>query len=218
MDPGAPLTDQDRRWEHQIFFFLVVAFGVAAAATLTGPLASPRPLTHAEPPPPPAPEIVLSKASEMSPGLIAVRVADVLLPDGTNNGVVLLVDEASQYVLPVFLSAAESEAIRKGLKPDGHAGAPDLLGRAVAALGAEVERVEVRQGAHEAVESRVVLRRGGELLQLDARPADSLALAVMTHKPVFAPSVMLDAQGIRREAVQHLPGGLPSRLKDPEQL
>jgi bifunctional DNase/RNase len=218
MDPGAPLTDQDRRWEHQLFVFLVIAFAIAASATLAGSASHSTVTAHLPPPPEAPPAIVLSKAADLSPGLVAVQVADVLLPDGTNNGVVLLVDEASRYVLPVFLPAAESEAIRKGLKPDGIQGAPDLLERTVTALGAEVERIEVHQGLHESVESRVVLRRDGQLMQLDARPADALALAVITHKPVYAPTVMLDAQGIRRDTITHLPGGLPSHLKDPEQL
>jgi bifunctional DNase/RNase len=145
-----------------------------------------------------------------------MRIADVVLPEGTNNGVVLLIDGASRYVLPVFIPASASESIRSGLKVAS--GAPDVLGRMVLALGGEVARIEVRQGADVPVAARIIIRNGGKELSIDALPAEALALAATGHAPVFAARAMLTNQGIRKEAVDHLPGGLPSHLHDPEQL
>jgi len=89
-----------------------------------------------------------------------VRIADVVLPEGTNNGVVLLIDGSSRYVLPVFVPATASESIRTGLKVVSGKGPPDVLGRMVAAFGGEVSRVEVRQGSEQPVESRIIVRNG----------------------------------------------------------
>lgn len=204
--------NDDRTWEHRLPALLLTAFAVAGSATLLGPA---RPV-----PPDPlvlAPEVIAATApAATAPGLVLVRIADVILADGTSSGVVLLEDREAHSVLPVFLKAAESAAVREGMKSGDPHSSPELLSSAVAALGGVVLRVELIQGEEEAVSSRVVLQKNNEEVFLPARAADALALAAVTHTPVFTSLKMLDSQGIRRETVEHLPGGLPSRLRNPE--
>jgi bifunctional DNase/RNase len=209
MEPALPGPAGHRAWEHRLLFFLVGAFAIATGATLAAGARATRPTR-------------ISKTTTDEPpgiaGLVPVKVVDVLLPDGTNNGVVLLADADSQHVLPIFLTATEGAVVRDGLHADEPPGSPDLLGRAVLALGGTVERVEVEQGANEPVKTLLVIRRQGRDVPIEAHPADALALAVVTHAPVYTTRTLLNGEGIRREAIDRLPGGLPSRLRDPEGL
>jgi bifunctional DNase/RNase len=212
MEPGSSSVEETRTWEHRLLGFLLAAFILSAGATLAA--SHPRSAVH------PAQKVVAAVAAFASTpaGLIPVQVTDVVMPEGTTHGVVLLVDTASEYVLPIFLKATEGAMIRDGLRSANGASAADLLGRTVAALGGELRRVELGQGKDGPVETHVIVRLDGRDVRLDAQPADALALAVATKAPVFATPGMLLAQGIRRETVDHLPGGLPSRLKDPEDM
>jgi hypothetical protein len=209
----------DRVWEHRLPIFLFASFCLAAGATLAS-----RPARSDALPLPddiatitlPTAVIPAATTATVIAGLVSVQIADVILPDGTASGVVLLEDKDAHNVLPVFLKAAESATVRESLRSGDPHSAPELLSHAIQALRGEVQRIEITQGAEEAVSCRVVLSDHGREVFLDARPADALALAATTHAPVYTTTKMLDSQGIRRETVERLPGGLPSRLRNPD--
>lgn len=216
MEMSGPRLTDGQSWEHRLFPFLVAAFSLAAGATLAS---TPRiALVSSQSPVQGIRTAIFAPSLPPPADMVQMHIADVVLPDGTNNGVVLLIDGASRYVLPVFVPASASESIRTGLKVTTGSGSPDVLARMVAAFGGEVSRIEVRQGSEQPVESRIIVRNGDRELSIEALPAEALALAANVHTPVFAARAMLTNQGIRKEAVDHLPGGLPSHLRDPEQL
>lgn len=108
--------------------------------------------------------------------------------------VVLLEDAARHVQLPIWIGEAEANAI--DLRLHG-AKAPrpltvDLLDRALAALGARVERVEVIDLRDDVFIGRLTIRdAAGVTHPIDARPSDAIALALGAGLPVFvAPHVV----------------------------
>jgi bifunctional DNase/RNase len=138
------------------------------------------------------------------------------MPDGEANMLYLGAKDASA-VLPLVVGRAEATAIEIRLRaatpprPLTH----DLLGKAIETLGARVVRVEIdglRDGTFFAT---IRLAQGGKALALDARPSDSVALALRTGAPIYAARKVLDDGGLRRDELE-APGGKESGEAPPK--
>lgn len=117
----------------------------------------------------------------------AVDVEGVYLAPGTNSPVVVLRERDGERSVPIWIGFAEAEAIRSRLaaetstRPMTH----DLLGSAVEALGGRVTRAVItalREGTYYA---RIDVKTNGDVVALDARPSDAIALALETSAPIF---------------------------------
>jgi len=116
-------------------------------------------------------------------------VIKALLVDPSNNSpVVLLKDRDTQRALPIWIGDAEAISIAFGLqsedfpRPLTHA----LLKEVIEDLRGTVEKVvitSVREGTYFA--SIFVRNDMDQLLEFDARPSDSLALALRAGCPIY---------------------------------
>ncbi len=118
--------------------------------------------------------------------LLQVRVQGVY-SDPVGARVVFLTPEKEDKVLRVWIGDAEAMAIAAALneipfpRPMTH----DLLLSAIKALGGKVERVVITDLRDNTFYATVVLRDDKGLKELDARPSDSIALALRAKAPIF---------------------------------
>ncbi|UCH85010.1 MAG: bifunctional nuclease family protein [Candidatus Latescibacterota bacterium] len=110
-----------------------------------------------------------------------------LIKDQRENPIVLLKGVESDDVLPIWIGHAEALSIDLQLqgksfdRPLTH----DLLKTAVESLGATVVRVAVTDLRDNVFFAKIFIQRGSEVFAIDARPSDSIALAVRTRSPIF---------------------------------
>lgn len=129
--------------------------------------------------------------------MVEVKVGG-LVPDQKNPGsyiLLLKVPGAARY-LPIWIGPAEANAIGMVLRnqrferPLTH----DLLQHVIQGLGATVARVVITTIQDSTFFARIFLERDEEILSVDARPSDSIALAVRVKCPIFLTSELLDSQ------------------------
>lgn len=119
------------------------------------------------------------------------------LPDPeSGQPILVLQDDGGRFLLPIWIGIPEAGAIACVLqgqqlpRPMTH----DLLATTVRALGARMERVDVR-----AVEEGTfmadlwLLDSHGREVCLDCRPSDAIALAVRTGAPIRVAAAVLEA-------------------------
>ncbi|MEJ2720887.1 MAG: bifunctional nuclease family protein [bacterium] len=110
-----------------------------------------------------------------------------LIKDSKENPVVLLKGLESDEVLPIWIGHAEALSIDLQLqgkrfdRPLTH----DLLKTAVESLGATVVKVAVTDLRDNIFFAKIFIQRGNEVFSIDARPSDSIALAVRTQSPIY---------------------------------
>lgn len=130
--------------------------------------------------------------------LVPVNVMGVGL-DPNNTPIVMLREAGGQRTLPIWIGQAEALAINLALegaaleRPLTH----DLIKSLLDGLGVKLEKViitELRQGTYFA---QLLLNADGRLLALDARPSDSIALALRTKSPILMEEELLASQGLR---------------------
>ncbi len=110
--------------------------------------------------------------------------------------VVVLRTEDGRY-LPIYIGLAEAMAINSALKnvvpprPMTH----DLLVDIVGKLKARVERVVIDDLIDNTFYARIVLRQNDHEIEVDARPSDSIAIAVRIGCPIYVDNKVLDEAG-----------------------
>jgi len=141
-----------------------------------------------------------------------------VLPLEDQGALLLLESKGTGTVLPLVIGLPEASAIQAGrigsvpARPLTH----DLLASAVAALGASVARVDIDSFEGSVFHAKVRLSHSGRAITLDARPSDSVALAVRTGAGIFAATRVLGGQGLSRADLDRLrrqPRDLERRLR-----
>lgn len=129
---------------------------------------------------------------------LEVSISDISL---TNVGfaVFLKAKQANEdRVVPIFIGPLETHSItsvidgNKPPRPMSH----DLMLYILTSLGAIVEKVAIEEILDNTFYAKVSLRRGEEVIVLDARPSDSIALALRSNAPIYVSQAVFDEAGI----------------------
>ena len=114
----------------------------------------------------------------------------------TNTPVVILSPEDDDRVLPIWIGHAEAWAIAMELsgvtpnRPMTH----ELMKQAIEALEARVDRVEITELQEQTFYAVIYLDCNGDSRHLDARPSDSIALALKTDCPIYVNVELFEAR------------------------
>ena len=117
-----------------------------------------------------------------------VEVKALLVDPYQNAPVLLLKDQSSEKVVPVWIGSPEATAIAMELqhrefpRPLTH----DLLKSAIQVLGGALDMVVIDNIQEATYYATLFVRdRAGEVHELDARPSDSIALALRMKSPIY---------------------------------
>jgi bifunctional DNase/RNase len=134
--------------------------------------------------------------------LVEVSVARLGLDGSTNTYVVILREKDGERILPIWIGQPEAESILLEMnqvrkeRPLTH----DLCKSLIVGLGAQLQRVNITKVENRTYFAELLLVRNGEQYQVDARPSDSIAIALRTASPVFAAdSLLLEPPEIEAE-------------------
>jgi bifunctional DNase/RNase len=90
----------------------------------------------------------------------------------------------------------------------------DLLKNCIAELGGELQYVVVNELRDDIFFALLHIRQGGMELDIDARPSDSVALAVRAKVPIFVQESVMEKAGIYPAQEQQLDEAQLSVFKD----
>jgi len=137
--------------------------------------------------------------------MIQVRIASLSVDTRSNSPVLILsplvVDPAHPRLLPIWIGTPEATSILLALqgtdmpRPLTH----DLMRDVVETLGFVVERVEITRVDEGTFYAALILRGEERAFALDARPSDSIALAVRTGSPIFVDDEVFEQASIEAE-------------------
>lgn len=146
--------------------------------------------------------------------MIEVTVGHLGLDRTTNTPVVILREKNGNRVLPIWIGPAEASAIAmemQGVKPPRPM-THDLLKTIITGLGAELRRVVISALKDKTYFAELMLQRDDHHYQFDARPSDSIALALRLSAPIFTQDQLLEQTAIEAADAE------PQSSLDAEQL
>jgi uncharacterized protein len=124
---------------------------------------------------------------------VEMRIRGLMMDPVTNMPIVVLKDVESDQVLPIWVGIYEANAIALEIekvttpRPMTH----DLIKNVLTGLEASVRKIVVNELRDDTFFAIIWLEKGGELISVDSRPSDALALALRVDCPIFVEEQVL---------------------------
>ena len=125
---------------------------------------------------------------------IEMTIKGLMVDPITNMPIVLLRDKDGQKVLPIWVGVFEANAIALQIenitpqRPMTH----DLLNNVIHDLKADIQKIVVSDLKENTFYALIYLTIGGEVMAIDARPSDAIALALRARAPIFVEDRVID--------------------------
>ena len=125
--------------------------------------------------------------------MIEMKVMGIALDTRTGSPIVVLHDVDNRRALPIWIGSAEASAIIRKIenlnvvRPMTHDLIPDIIEK----TGFTLDRVEINDVEEETYYATLFLKKGDEVIEIDARPSDAIAVAIRVDAPIYvAPNVL----------------------------
>ena len=124
---------------------------------------------------------------------VEMKIRGLMMDPVTNMPIVILKDINGNSVLPIWVGIYEANAIALEIekvatpRPMTH----DLIKSVLSGLNTGVRKVVVNELKEDTFYALIWLERDGELISVDSRPSDALALALRLDCPIFVEDTVL---------------------------
>lgn len=120
--------------------------------------------------------------------MIEMKVMGIALDTRTGSPIVVLHDKENRKALPIWIGSVEASAIIRKIenltvsRPMTH----DLIVNLIEKTGYELEKIEINDVEKETYYATLFLKdNDGNVLQIDSRPSDAIAIAIRIDAPIF---------------------------------
>jgi bifunctional DNase/RNase len=129
--------------------------------------------------------------------MIEVRVDSIRVSLTSDQRVVTLKEVHSERYLPIWIGMYEADAIARRLqnRPFSRPLTHDLLNNVIAEMGGEVSRIVVTDMRDNVYYASIIVDVDGQVLEIDSRPSDAIALAVRAGAAIFVDEQVMAQAG-----------------------
>jgi bifunctional DNase/RNase len=133
--------------------------------------------------------------------MIEVVIDSIRISLISQHRIVMLRDVDGERRLPIWIGPCEAEAITIELqdveiaRPVTH----DLLKNVIEEVGGTVSHILINELRDQVFYARLFVDISGEMLEIDCRPSDSIAVAVRAKVPIFVEEAVMEEAGILPE-------------------
>ena len=137
----------------------------------------------------------MAGSSHESNGLIQMEVSKIRIDERRGEQVVVLKERGGNRFLPIIIGISEVTAIKmkiSGIQPPRPL-THDLLKDTITQLGATLDRIVITKLEFNTFFAKLILKTpDGQLREVDARPSDSIAVALRSEAPIFVAEDVLN--------------------------
>ena len=137
----------------------------------------------------------MADAPHESNGFVQMEVSKIRIDERRGEQVVVLKERGGNRVLPIIIGISEVTAIKmkiSGIQPPRPL-THDLLKDTIAQLGGTLQRIIITKLEFNTFFAKLILQtKEGELREVDARPSDSIAVALRSDAPIFVAEDVLN--------------------------
>ena len=118
---------------------------------------------------------------------VQMELKRIIISEIIDHQTIWLKEVDGDRVFPIVIGIFEATSIDRRVKkhdsprPLTH----DLIANVVDSLGAEIQDIYVNELRDHTYYAKLRIRNGGELIEIDCRPSDAIALAVTANVPIF---------------------------------
>ncbi len=127
--------------------------------------------------------------------LIEFELFQVVITEGSQTQVIVVREKGGDRFFPIYIGHNEAAAIDRKIndvqvpRPLTH----DLMHNLIDQLGGKLARIIVNDMREDYYLALLEIRRGDDIVQVDSRPSDAIALAVRAGCPIYVEEQVLNA-------------------------
>jgi uncharacterized protein len=131
----------------------------------------------------------------MADDTVQMELSRIIISEMKESQIIMLREVDGEREFPIVIGSPEALAIDRRLKgiatprPLTH----DLLSNIIELLGGTVEKIEINNLEEHTFFARIHIRQDGQVVEVDSRPSDAIALGIATMVPIFVAEHVLEA-------------------------
>ena len=124
---------------------------------------------------------------------VRMDLARIIIRDDDDQQIIVLAERDGERQFSIVVGLFEGWAIRRRVngmeshRPMTH----DLLANIIEDLDAELEKIVIHDLREHTFFAKLVIRRNGSLIEVDARPSDAIAVGVTSDTPLYVSESVL---------------------------
>jgi len=133
--------------------------------------------------------------------MIEVELNKIIIDEKRHEQIIVLKEKGGNRRLPIIIGFLEATSIKmklSGLKPPRPL-THDLLQSAIENLDGRLEKVVIDKLLENTFHAKLIIKQDSKLRIVDARPSDSIALAVRMNSPIFVEDEVLKQAELFKE-------------------
>jgi hypothetical protein len=126
--------------------------------------------------------------------MVEMELNKIVIDEKRHDQLIVLKEKNGERVLPIVIGLPEASAIKLKIsgfnppRPLTH----DLLHSTIENLEANIDKIIIDKLEENTFHAKIILKTAnGEMKTIDARPSDSIALAVRAHAPIFVEDAII---------------------------
>ena len=125
---------------------------------------------------------------------VQMELNKIIISEMQDQQIIVLREVDGDRRFSIVIGSNEALAIDRRLKGIVHPRplTHDLLASVIEQMGGAVDRIEINNLQEHTFYARIHIRRDGEVIKVDSRPSDAIALGVATMVPIYVAEHVLE--------------------------
>lgn len=118
---------------------------------------------------------------------VQMELRRIIISEVHDQQVIMLREVEGERSFPIVIGIFEATSIDRRVKglPTPRPLTHDLVASVIENLGAELQDIFISELRDHTYYAKLRIRQGGELIEVDSRPSDAIALAVTARVPIY---------------------------------
>lgn len=125
---------------------------------------------------------------------VLMELHKIIISEMQDQQIIMLKEVDGERTFPIVIGTPEAAAIDRRLKgiPTARPLTHDLLANIIEQLGGSIEQIEITDLENHTFFAKIHIRQDGQVLEIDSRPSDAIALGIATTVPIYVADHVLD--------------------------
>ncbi|MFO0956187.1 MAG: bifunctional nuclease family protein [Isosphaeraceae bacterium] len=125
---------------------------------------------------------------------VQMELTRIIISENAEQQIIYLKEVQGERSFPIVIGLFEATSIDRRVRgqqaprPLTH----DLLAHAIEMLGGEVQSIYISELREHTYYAKLRIKHEGEIVEVDARPSDAIAVAVTVDAPIYVAEEVLD--------------------------
>lgn len=118
---------------------------------------------------------------------VQMELKRIIIGEAIEHQTIWLKEVEGDRVFPIVIGIFEATSIERRVKkvPSPRPLTHDLMANVIEGMGGELQDIYINDLKDHTYHARLRIRQAGELIEVDSRPSDAIALAVTANVPIF---------------------------------